>query len=206
MTDDLNQGDHTFRETDQQEPENGEPSIDNNDQLDEDASRIQNRLLAIHIVPDRPGDVQIGAAFVDVSSGHVNYLGRTIGWEGDFQFIADLLLQLAEPVTTILVSTKTKEAFLESLKVVSSERRQPSENSPFGDVRATKVALLPSGFFDYSSACHLIATKLSAQSVVGSVIDLSNRASVQATGALLAHVQRIFPDLPPIEFDMVSNY
>ena len=185
------------------EPTDESPNIVNNNAEEEPIG--SSRILSIHVCPDRPGDIQFGAAILDCTSGQLCVLGRTVGWEGDFQFLAGLLLDIAEPISNVIISSKSSEAIVEILKHVNGERsRASSEGEEATDLSEGKITLLPSSFFDYQASVKLIASKLNGISSAGSMIDLLNRASVQATGAVLAHAQRLSPDIPPIEFDMVS--
>jgi len=164
------------------------------------------RFLAIHVQPERPANIQIGAAVLDCNTGEVCSLGRTIGWEGDFVFLAGMILDLTKPITEVIVSSKMSESILESLRSLSL----PPGSVPVGTIsdstEATlklKITIIPNAFFDFQSACRLIATKCGGPHALGSVVDIQNRSGVQAVGAVLAHAQRLFPEMPPVTFDMV---
>ena len=64
----------------------------------EEETTVGSRFLAFHITPDQKGNVQIGATSIDCTSGLFSFLGRTIAWEGEFGFIANLVLDLTKKI------------------------------------------------------------------------------------------------------------
>ncbi|KAH9251525.1 hypothetical protein BASA81_010556 [Batrachochytrium salamandrivorans] len=154
---------------------------------DEDA---KTKLLSLHVSPDTKGNVQIGAAMLDCELGKMSTLGRTIAWEGEVLFVLELVLDAAE-FDQVLVSSKMSEPVADALAELLRER--------FGEAKGGMV-VLPSAFFDFAGACKLMGGRFGMMHALGSVLDLTNKASVGAAGAAFCHAQRLFPELPPMAF------
>lgn len=151
----------------------------------------KSKFLAFHATPDSKGNVQVGAAYLDCMDGRLTTLGRTIAWEGEVAFLFQMLLDLCQPVDAILISSKLGESYVEAVEDTLKEIE--------GQVPSI---ILPSAFFDFTNSCKLIGSRFGMAHALGSVIDLTNKASTSCAGAVFSHAQRIFPALPPIEFDL----
>jgi len=168
------------------------PRVTPADVDDDDETR---KLLAIHITREREGIVLVGAATLQGESMLV--LGRTVAWMGDVPFILQLVIEWTKPLARVFMSSKTDEWITDAVQSALKE----GGVCPF--------SFQASGTFDFEHGVQRLRAALDddKRQAIGSLLDISNCASVGAIGGVLvaAHKQSASINVTSVDlFDLGS--
>jgi DNA mismatch repair protein MSH5 len=144
----------------------------------------------------------------DKSTLTLYVLGHTDAWIGDAACIFETVLELLKPFDIVLMSSKSDEMILDRVSEVLLNNQQINNNQLLHEESTTEhttnmdddlnpssssnhhLHIKPASMFDYTNAVRNIeyhTQRFHGDNTLGSLVDLSNRASICACGATIKY-------------------